>query len=228
MVVTLHSSSSDLVLATTVLQTVDRNITRGSELVETVGVAPTTNCLQGSLAATAHVSPNWHGVLVPPQPRRVLETQLRELAHAVALELERSAGVAPAPPRWQRGVLLLNHKRPENGGRNTMPPHAALDWLPCVPALITTKNEHLHTSLTLAWPRDFSVERFGVSGTPPMKPLALLLIGVGNVQLRQDSSAGKGRALDTFAPRRLTLYKVAPQWPSQESCCSDRSRRAAS
>ena len=151
-----------------------------------MGVAPTTNCLQGSLAATAHVSPNWHGVLVPPQPRRVLETRLRELAHAVDLELERSAGVAPAPPRWQRSILLLNHERMENWGRNTMPPHAALDWLSCVPALITTKNEHLHTSITLAWPRDFSVERFGVSGTPPMKPLSLSSTGIGIGSRRRD------------------------------------------
>jgi hypothetical protein len=85
-----------------------------------------------------------------------------------------------------------------------MPPHAALDWLPCVPALITTKNEHLHTSMTLAWPRDFSVERFGVSGTPPMKPLGLLFVGVGKVSLRQEIPVGKGRPLDTFAPGRLT------------------------
>jgi hypothetical protein len=85
-----------------------------------------------------------------------------------------------------------------------MPPHAALDWLPCVPALITTKNEHLHTSITLAWPRDFSVERFGVSGTPPMKPLEFLFGDVGNGPLRQESSVGKGRPLDTFAPGRLT------------------------
>jgi hypothetical protein len=101
--------------ATAVLQTADRNITHGSELVETVGVAPTTNCLQGSLAATAHVSPNWHGVLVPPQPRRVLETQLRELAHAVdcgigalggsrtrtsALATRCSAAKPQAPGKW--------------------------------------------------------------------------------------------------------------------------------
>jgi hypothetical protein len=74
----------------------------------------------------------------------------------------------------------------ENWGRNTMPPHAALDWLSCVPALITTKNEHLHTSITLAWPRDFSVERFGVSGTPPMKPLSLSSTGIGIVSPRRD------------------------------------------
>jgi len=39
-----------------------------------------------------------------------------------------------------------------------MPPRAALNSLPCVPALDTTKNEHLHTSMTLAQPRDFTVD----------------------------------------------------------------------
>jgi hypothetical protein len=64
--------------------------------------------------------------------------------------------------------------------------------------------------------------RFGVSGTPPTKPLRLLFAGVGNNSLRQEGSVAEGRALDTIAQWRLTLCKVAPQWPSQESCCSDR------
>ena len=165
--------------------------------METVGVAPTTNCLQGSLAATAHVSPNWHGVLVPPQPDRVLETQLRELAHAVDLELERSAGVAPAPPRRQRGVLLLNYERMEIVGRNTMPPRAALDNLPCVPALDTTKNEHLHTSMTLAWPRDFTVDVSVFRAHLPRSPYRYYFIRVGNVHFGRTVWQARGRPLDT-------------------------------
>jgi hypothetical protein len=99
-------------------------------------------------------------------------------------------------------------------GRNTMPPHTALDWLFCVPALITIKNEHLHTSVTLVWPRDFSVERFGVSGTPPMKPLSLSSTGIGIASPRQDRPvAGEGQSLDTFVLEGLTLHKVAPQRP---------------
>ncbi len=79
-----------------------------NELVETVGVAPTTICLQGSLAAPAHVSPNWHGVLVPPQPRRVLETRLRELVHAVDLEFGALGG-----SRTRTSALATQYSAPK-------------------------------------------------------------------------------------------------------------------
>lgn len=61
---------------------------------------------------------------------------------------------------------------------------------PVFPPFDTTKNEHLHTNITLAWPRVFHGGRFGVSGTPPTKPLSLSLAGVGSFDLQRDAEVG--------------------------------------
>jgi len=57
-----------------------------------------------------------------------------------------------------------------------MPPRAALDNLPCAPALDTTKNEHLHTSMTLARPRDFTVDVSVFRAHLPQSPYRCYLL----------------------------------------------------
>ena len=61
-----------------------------------------------------------YGTCVPKLARRVGAAPTSSsfgdsIARAGArrVDLVRPAGVAPAPPRWQRGVLLLNYERME-------------------------------------------------------------------------------------------------------------------
>jgi hypothetical protein len=56
-------------------------------------------------------------------------------------------------------------------GRNTMPPQAALDWFPCVPAWT---QQRTNTFMPAMGRRGHGISRWNVSvftGTPPAKPL---------------------------------------------------------
>jgi hypothetical protein len=91
-------------------------------MVESAGNAPALACLQSKcIACLPRPHENWRAVLVLPQARRVLETQLRKLAHganaffilnsAFFIKLVRLPGIAPGRSPWQRDILLLNHNR---------------------------------------------------------------------------------------------------------------------
>jgi len=72
---------------------------------------------------------------------------------------------------------LLHHDRitEKLSGRNTMPPHAALNRLPCVPTPHTTKNEHLSLLQLQDGATGFHGGRFGVYGhTSQRSPLDCL------------------------------------------------------
>jgi hypothetical protein len=147
---------------------------------------------------------------------------LRELAHAVTLEFGALGGSRTRTSAMATRNSAAKLQAPRKYGHE----HNAASCGTRLVALCSCPDHnkertpsHQHDTGAAT---GFHGGRFGVSGTPPTKPLRLLFVDVGNGSLRQESSAGKGRALDTFAQRRLTLYKVAPQWPSQESCCSDR------
>ena len=78
----------------------------------------------------------WHDVPVLPRSRKVLEALLRKLAPAALIEMKiemvRTAGLAPASPDWQTGILLLNDDRENECGAGC-----------CMstPAPLTTKKE---------------------------------------------------------------------------------------
>ena len=83
--------------------------------------------------------------------------------HMENVRMVRSAGVAPASPRWQRDILLLNHERAIRGGSRIAPP---------TPHVVTGRRQRQNTNkertpsprTQSAWPRVFSVDRFGVIG----------------------------------------------------------------
>ena len=72
-------------------------------------------------------------------------------------KLERSAGIAPAPPRWQRSVLLLNYERMRRG----TPSHTPAFLFP---------QQRTNTFIDSLFQErldghgNFTVERFGVLG----------------------------------------------------------------
>jgi hypothetical protein len=74
--------------------------------------------------------------------------------------LVRLPGIAPGHPRWQQGILLLNHNRESKGpGTFALPARA-----------ISTKNKHLLVIYSIPT-RGFTAALSVFRGTPPPKPL---------------------------------------------------------
>jgi hypothetical protein len=72
-------------------------------------------------------------------------------------KMVRSAGIAPASPDWQPGILLLDDDRKWAARAEVPAPH-------------TTKKEQTPLPSLLKTPTGFLGGSFGVSGTPPAKP----------------------------------------------------------
>jgi hypothetical protein len=129
-------------------------------MVESVGNAPTSACLQGKCIACLPRPRNWQAASVPPGVSWVLETRPRADAQPV-YRLVRLPGIAPGPSPWQGDILLLDHNRESEraGNVRTLPAQA-----------ISTKNKHLLAIYAIP-ARGFMAVVSVFRGTPPAKPL---------------------------------------------------------
>jgi hypothetical protein len=132
------------------------------KLVESVGNAPTSTCLQGKCIACL------------PRPHKKLASRpdaapgklsfgnsAAQAGARLVWKLVRLPGIAPGHAPWREAILLLNHNREiKRAGSVIAPPAHA----------ISIKNKHLLVIYSIPT-RGFTAAVSVFMGTPPAKPL---------------------------------------------------------